>query len=238
MKNNVIKQGVLYFNNNSSLDLDLYITDYPEIELNNETYEEQAIEGRNGSLYIDLNYYKDRHFTFSFDLKGNDLKDKLHKVKKWLYEINDNRLIFNNDKCYMVKKVLLNSFKQINVHLAELEVEFIVDPFLYDPEEITITSTTKNFSKYNNGTQEADTIIKIYGTGNIQISNNGETMQIDNVSNYVLLDSKCQECIDSTGQSKDWNTIGNYIKLDTGENNFELTGAVTKTEITYRETYL
>ena len=63
-------------------------------------------------------------------------------------------------------------------------------------------------------------------------------MQIDNVSNYVLLDSKCQECVDSTGQSKDWDTIGNYIKLDTGENNFELTGNVTKTEITYRETYL
>ena len=233
-----MQQGVLYFNNNSNLDMNLYITDYPEIELNNEVYEEQEIEGRNGRLYIDLDYYKDRHLTFSFDLKGKNLENKLYTVKNWLFNYEDNRLIFNNDKCYLVKKVLLNSFKQINVHLAELEVEFIVDPFLYDPEEITITSTTKNFSIYNNGTQEADTIIKIYGTGNIQISNNGETMQINNVSNYVLLDSKCQECIDSTGQSKDWNTIGNYIKLDTGENNFELTGAVTKTEITYRETYL
>lgn len=233
-----IKQGVLYFNNNSNLDMNLYITDYPEISLNNEIYEEQPIEGRNGSLYVDLNYYKDRHLTFSFDLKGSDLEDKIYKVKKWLYEINDNRLIFNNNKCYLVKKVLLNRFKQINVHLAELEVEFIVDPFLYDPEEITITSTTKNFSIYNNGTQEADTIIKIYGTGNIQISNNGETMQINNVSNYVLLDSKAMECIDSNGVSKDWDTIGNYIKLGLGENNFELTGAVTKTEITYRETYL
>ena len=63
-------------------------------------------------------------------------------------------------------------------------------------------------------------------------------MQIDNVSDYVLLDSKCQECVSSTGESKDWNTIGNYIKLGPGENNFELTGAVTKTEITYRNTYL
>ena len=238
MNNNVIRQGVLYFNNNSSLDLDLYITDYPDIELNNEIYEEQPIEGRNGSIYIDLNYYKDRHLTFSFDLKGSDLEDKIYKVKKWLYEINDNKLIFNNNKCYLVKKVLLNRFKQINVHLAELEVEFIVDPFLYDPEEITITSTTKNFSIYNNGTQEADTIIRIYGTGNIQITNNGETMQINNVNNYVLLDSKNMECVNSNGQSKEWDTIGNYIKLDSGENNFELTGAVTKTEITYRETYL
>ena len=233
-----MQQGVLYFNNNSNLDMNLYITDYPTIELNNEVYEEQPIEGRNGSLYIDLDYYKDRHLTFSFDLKGKNLENKLYTVKNWLFNYEDNRLIFNNDKCYLVKKVLLNSFKQINVHLAELEVEFIVDPFLYDPEEITITSTTKNFSIYNNGTQEADTIIKIYGTGNIQISNNGETMQINNVSNYVLLDSKAMECIDSNGVSKDWDTIGNYIKLDSGENNFKLTGSVTKTEITYRETYL
>ena len=233
-----MQQGVLYFNNRSNLDMNLYITDYPTIELNNEVYEEQPIEGRNGSLYIDLDYYKDRHLTFSFDLKGKNLENKLYTVKNWLFNYEDNRLIFNNDKCYLVKKVLLNSFKQINVHLAELEVEFIVDPFLYDPEEITITSTTKNFSIYNNGTQEADTIIKIYGTGNIQISNNGETMQIDDVSDYVLLDSKNMECINSNGVSKDWDTIGNHIKLDTGENNFELTGNVTKTEITYRETYL
>lgn len=233
-----MQQGVLYFNNRSNLDMNLYITDYPTIELNNEVYDTQDIEGRNGSVYIDLDYYKDRTLEFSFDLRCTNITEKLYEVKEWLLNVNDNRLVFNNDKCYKVKKVLLNSFKQVNIHLAELEVSFIVEPFLYDPEEITITSTTKNFSIYNNGTQEADTIIKIYGTGNIQISNNGETMQIDNVSNYVLLDSKAMECIDSTGQSKDWDTIGNYIKLDTGENNFELTGSVTKTEITYRETYL
>lgn len=185
MKNNVIKQGVLYFNNNSSLDLDLYITDYPEIELNNEVYEEQEIEGKDGSVYNDLGYYKDRTLPFSFDLRGNNLEERMEKVKTWLRNINDNRLIFNSNKCRMVKKILMNSFKQTAVNLAELEVSFIVDPFLYDPEETTITSTTKNFSIYNNGTQEADTIIKIYGTGNIQIACNGETMQIDNVSNYV-----------------------------------------------------
>ena len=63
-------------------------------------------------------------------------------------------------------------------------------------------------------------------------------MQINNVSNYVLLDSKNQECVTSTGESKDWDTIGNYIKLDSGYNAIELTGSVTKTEITYRNTYL
>ena len=233
-----MQQGVLYFNNNSNLDMNLYITDYPTIELNNEVYDTQDIEGRNGSVYIDLDYYKDRTLEFSFDLRCTNITEKLYEVKEWLLNVNDNRLVFNNDKCYMVKKVLLNSFKQVNIHLAELEVSFIVEPFLYSLEETSYTFTTKNFSIYNNGTQEADTIIKIYGTGNIQISNNGETMQIDDVSDYVLLDSKAMECIDSNGASKDWNTIGNYIKLDSGENNFELTGSVTKTEITYRETYL
>ena len=63
-------------------------------------------------------------------------------------------------------------------------------------------------------------------------------MQIDDVSDYVLLDSKCKECVSSTGKSKDWDTIGNYIKLDVGNNTFELTGNITKVEITYRNTYL
>lgn len=233
-----MQQGVLYFNNNSNLDMNLYITDYPTIELNNEVYDTQDIEGRNGSVYIDLDYYKDRTLEFSFDLRGTNITEKLYEIKKWLLNVNDNRLVFNNDKCYMVKKVLLNSFKQVNIHLAELEVSFIVEPFLYSLEETSYTFTTKNFSIYNNGTQEADTIIKIYGTGNIQISNNGETMQIDDVSDYVLLDSEKQECISNTGESKDWNTIGNYIKLDVGNNTFELTGNITKVEITYRNTYL
>ena len=233
-----MQQGVLYFNNNSNLDMNLYITDYPTIELNNEVYDTQDIEGRNGSVYIDLDYYKDRTLEFSFDLRGTNITEKLYEVKEWLLNVNDNRLVFNNDKCYMVKKVLLNSFKQVNIHLAELEVSFIVEPFLYSLEETSYTFTTKNFSIYNNGTQEADTIIKIYGTGNIQISNNGETMQIDDVSDYVLLDSKCKECVSSTGKSKDWDTIGNYIKLDPGDNTFELTGSITKIEITYRNTYL
>ena len=233
-----MQQGVLYFNNNSNLDMNLYITDYPTIELNNEVYDTQDIEGRNGSVYIDLDYYKDRTLEFSFDLRCTNITEKLYEVKEWLLNVNDNRLVFNNDKCYMVKKVLLNSFKQVNIHLAELEVSFIVEPFLYSLEETSYTFTTKNFSIYNNGTQEADTIIKIYGTGNIQISNNGETMQIDDVSDYVLLDSKCKECVSSTGKSKDWDTIGNYIKLDVGNNTFELTGNITKVEITYRNTYL
>ena len=233
-----IKQGVLYFNNNSNLDMNLYITDYPEIELNNEVYEEQEIEGKNGSVYIDLGYYKDRTLPFSFDLKGNNLEERMENVKAWLRNINDNRLRFNSNKCRMVKKILMNSFKQVAVNLAELEATFIVDPFLYDFEETTVTSTSKKFNIYNTGSYAADTLIKIYGSGNIQISCNGETMQIDNVSNYVLLDSKNQECVCPTGQSKDWDTIGNYIKLDVGDNTIELTGTVTKTEITYRNTYL
>ena len=136
------------------------------------------------------------------------------------------------------KKVILTSFTQTAVNLGEVELSFIVDPFLYDYEETTVTSTNKSFNVYNTGSYEADTLIKIYGSGNIQISCNGETMQIDNVSNYVLLDSKNQECVGPTGQSKDWDTIGNYIKLDVGDNTIELTGTVTKTEITYRNTYL
>lgn len=233
-----MQQGVLYFNNNSNLDMNLYITDYPTIELNNEVYDTQDIEGRNGSVYIDLDYYKDRTLEFSFDLRCTNITEKLYEVKEWLLNVNDNRLVFNNDKCYMVKKVLLTSFKQVNIHLAELEVSFIVEPFLYDIEDTVFTTTSKNFTIYNTGSYEVDTIIKIYGTGSIQISNNGETMQIDDVSDYVLLDSKCKECVSSTGKSKDWDTIGNYIKLDVGNNTFELTGNITKVEITYRNTYL
>lgn len=238
MNNVALQQGVLYFNNNTNLDMDLFITDYPTIGLNNEIYEEQSIEGHNGSLYVNMGYYKDRKLDFSFDLRGCNIINKLYAVKDWLFNYKDNRLIFNNDKCYLVKKVILTSFKQVAENLAEVEASFIVDPFLYDTEESKFVTTQKNFLIHYGGTCLADTIIKIYGTGDIQITNNGETMQINNVSNYVILDSKCKECVSSTGESKDWDTIGNYIKLDISKNVFELVGNVTKIELTYRNTYL
>lgn len=232
-------EGILFFNNHNNLQYNLYITDYPEIELNNEVYEEQPIEGRNGSIYTDLNYYKDRKLDFSFDLiEKHDINDELFQVKDWLLNVSDYRLIFNNNYCYMVKKVILNSYKQTARNIAELKVSFIVEPFLYGINEIVKTYTEKNFSIANKGTYKSDTIVEIYGNGNIQLSINGETMQIDNVKDYVLIDSKEKEIIDKNGKSKDWDTTGDFLSLDIGVNTIELTGNVTKTTIKYRNTYL
>lgn len=232
-------EGILFFNNHNNLQYNLYITDYPEIELNNEVYEEQTIEGRNGSIYTDFNYYKDRKLDFLFDLREkHDINDELFQVKDWLLNVNDYRLIFNNNYCYMVKKVILNSYKQTGRNIAELKVSFIVEPFLYGINEIVKTYTEKKFSIANRGTCKADTIIEIYGNGNIQLSINGETMQIDNVKDYILIDSKEKEIIDKNGKSKDWDTTGDFLSLDVGVNTIELTGNVTKTTIKYRNTYL
>ena len=85
---------------------------------------------------------------------------------------------------------------------------------------------------------EGESLIKITGSGNIQISCNDEIMEIDNVDKYVEIDSRLQQTRNSDGTSKDWDTIGDFIKLENGINRFEIVGNVNNIEVIYSNMYL
>lgn len=65
----MLKEGEIYFNENKSLSLNLYLENYPSIPIANEEYEEVEVEGRNGSLTIKNGTYENKKLNFSFDLK-------------------------------------------------------------------------------------------------------------------------------------------------------------------------
>lgn len=233
-----MREGVLYFNNNSSEDFKLYITSYPVIPFLNELYEKVDIDGGNGSLYIDLGKYEDREITFNFDYRNTDIND-FDMIDDWFRNIEDNRLVFGReDRCYRVKKVVLGDWKKEFRELGNFDVTFIVNPFLEDTQETTVSTTSKLFEINYMGTVEGESLIKITGSGNIQISCNDEIMEIDNVDKYVEIDSRLKQTRNSDGTSKDWDTIGDFIKLENGINRFEIVGNVNNIEVIYSNMYL
>ena len=112
-------------------------------------------------------------------------------------------------------------------------VEFSVEPFFYlDSGEIMITGTTA-FSLINPGNIYSQPLITVYGSGDITLNINSQFVQLTGVETSITMDSKLALCYRDT-LNMGAKMTGEYILMDTGTNNIEWTGSVTKIEITPR----
>lgn len=234
----MLNEGEIYFNTERSLYLNLYLENYPSIPIANEEYEEIQVEGRSGSLIINKGTYPDKKIPFTFTILSPQLEIDFERVYEWLTEIEDNRLIFGrNDRCYKVKKVVFGDIQKEFRTIGQFDITFLCEPFTQDLERTVLELTSSGFKINYTGNAPGDTLIKVYGTGNIQLTINGETMQINNVNNYVEIDSDLLQVRNQDGTSKDNDTLGDFILLEKGINTISYTGAVTKIVVEYTIKY-
>lgn len=234
----MLKEGELYFNGNRSLNLNLFLENYPSIPITNEEYEEIQVEGRSGNLIINKGTYPDKKIPFTFTVLSPQIEIDFERIYEWLTEIEDNRLIFGrNDRCYKVKKVIFGNIQKEFRTIGEFDVTFLCEPFTEDFDKTVHEITTSGFKINYNGNAPGDTLIKVYGSGNIQLTINSETMQINNVSNYIEIDSELMQVRNQDKTSKDDDASGDFILLEKGENVISYTGAVTKIIIEYTTKY-
>lgn len=234
----MLKEGEIYFNNERSLYLNLFLEKYPSISITNEEYEEIKVEGRSGSLIINKGTYPDKKIPFTFTILSPQLEIDFERVYEWLTEIEDNRLIFGReDRCYKVKKVNFKDIQKQFRTIGEFDVTFLCEPFTQDLEKTVHEITSSGYKIYYNGNAPGDTLIKVYGTGNIQLTVNSETMQINNVADYVEIDSDLLQVRNKDKTSKDDDTSGDFILLEKGINAISYTGNVTKIIVEYTTKY-
>lgn len=234
----MLNEGEIYFNTERSLYLNLYLENYPSIPIANEEYEEIQVEGRSGSLIINKGTYPDKKIPFTFTILSPQLEIDFERVYEWLTEIEDNRLIFGrNDRCYKVKKVVFGDIQKEFRTIGQFDITFLCEPFTQDLERTVLELTSSGFKINYTGNAPGDTLIKVYGTGNIQLTINGETIQINNVNNYVEIDSDLLQVRNQDKTSKDNDTSGDFILLEKGINTISYTGNVTKIVIEYTTKY-
>lgn len=234
----MLKEGEVYFNLNRSLNLNLFLENYPSIPIANEEYEEVPVEGRSGNLIINKGTYPDKKIPFTFTILSPRIEIDFEKVYEWLTEIEDNRLIFGrSDRCYKVKKVIFGNIQKEFRSIGEFDVIFLCEPFTQDLTKTVHEITSSGFKINYMGNAPGDTLIKVYCNGNIQLIINGETMQINNVNNYVEIDSDLLQVRNQDGTSKDNDTLGDFVLLTKGENIISYTGSVTKIVIEYITKY-
>ena len=234
----ILKEGEVYFNNDTSLNLNLFLEKYPSIPISNEEYEEVPVEGRSGTLFINKGTYPNVVVPFVFTLRSEDFEIDFDKVYEWLLEIDDNRLVFGRiDRCYIVKKVLFGDLQKEFRNIGEFNVNFVFEPFKSDLQKTIYTIISSNFTFEYYGNAPAESLIKIYGNGNIQITINGETMQISNVVDYAEIDSDLLEVRNLDTTSKDDDTLGDYAMFEKGTNTISYIGSITKIIIEYTTKY-
>ncbi|MFR1851198.1 MAG: hypothetical protein ACLTK6_15645 [Clostridium perfringens] len=231
----------LIFNNICSEELGIIVVEGPPEVLAQEEYEEISIEGRNGTLIENKGTFPNIEKSFiltTIDI-DQDINLMIEKVKKWLFDIKDNKLLYSIENKYnIVKKVIIEEdIKTTFEEFGDFKVKFICEPFYYNLLEKNIIVTQKQTTIYNSGDFTSAPKIIIYGTGDLQITINDTTVQINNVDERVLLDSKLFLCLDKDNNNKSIDMIGNFPLLDKGENTITWIGSITKLDIEPRTIY-
>lgn len=238
MKNYIIYNGIHSFEDMRVL------VDALSIPTINEDIEHIEVVGRNGSLTVRNNSYSDRIIPFSIliirDMHETieEFIERVDSVNEWLEIEKEKELVtyLRTNRKYLVKSIEKKDVNIDNSRMIKIEGQFICDPFLYELNEQVITltqSATINYQSKING----ECNIKIYGTGNIQLTINDETVQINDVDEFVELDSKLFLCINKDKTSKSRDMIGHFPILTKGNNNINWTGDVSKVEILLRTAY-
>ncbi len=226
--------NIVFNNLNSSKDLGLAITDMANIPVANET-----IEMANGYI-IRSGEYLPIELPITFRSKNlKNIIDHQEEILDWLYNVKDNKLIlsFMPNRYYIVKNVVVDNISRDFDKYNTISVTFTLEPFKYDIYDKTMI-LTKSEKIYYMGNAKGKPKLKIYGSGNIELTINSETIQIKNIDEYVELDSKFLLCLNKNQQSKSRDMSGGFPILTKGINNISWTGNVTKIELLKRTAYL
>ncbi len=236
MKSYIIINGM-----NSYEDLDLLLKSMT-IPSSNEQIEEVPVEGRNGNLTMKNGTYDNKKLNFNFDLKRKrnenyiDFQNRIDYVE-YLLDIEKGELIIFNrpNKVFNIKHLTKDISMENDIN-ANVDINVICEPFRYLINEQYI-DLKNNSNIFYQGDVPGEPNIKIYGSGNIQLTINNETVQINNVNEYVELDSKLLLCLNSDKTSKSRDMIGHFPLLNKGVNSISWTGNVSKVEILPRTAY-
>ena len=228
------------FNLSDSDEKSIVIIKEPDISINNENYEEVRIDGRNGSLIIKDGTYKNKVLSFELGILSeskDDLSSKIDNIIDWLTIIKDNKLIYDReDRYYIVKHIEFGNIEHVIYRFGKFKINFICEPFSYKLEDYIHLENNQKI--YYDGSVSGECNIKIHGNGNIQLTINNDTVQINNVNGYVELDSKLLLCLNSDKTSKTRDMIGHFPLLTRGINRISWIGNISKVEILPRTAYL
>lgn len=218
----------IYWKGKDSRDVNgLIICELPPITKPKMRTKVETIDGRDGSIITELGY-EAYDKTLEIGLTRNYDIDEIID-----YFNGEGLLNMSNepDKYYRGKIIDAINYERL-VRFKKAKVKINVQPFKYSAVERikTITPTGQALDIWNNGNIVSKPLMTIYGSGDINLSLNGEQVcVITGLEDYITLDCENLEAFKGSFL-KNRQMNGNFPVLKVGQNSFTWTGNITKIE--------
>lgn len=186
--------------------------------------------GGDGDLYEDLGGRKDIIIPVECNFISDNPKEVFRRVKHWLNNIEDNKLIFTDDPGWF--------YKVVNVEIGQMEVkfkrkgEFTINftcrgwQYSLDGDEfLEIENNTMLYNEYD----LAKPLLYLEGNGEITVTINNNSFSVM-LRDFLYIDSELEIAYREKTDCLNIET-GDYPLLEYGENNISFTGNVNKLEI-------
>lgn len=191
------------------------------------------VPGRDSTLKLDEETYDDITIAVECSIKGDNIVEQLDMIKAWLFPPGESDLIFSfqPDKKYLAQVVNSIDFKQVFRVVSQFVIVFNCRPFKYavDNDPITITSSSGTTIQ-NPGSIASRPVIKVYGSGDVDLYINSNVIRLNDIDEYVVMDSELMDCYRDT-VLKNNQMNGDFPVLEPEDNDISWTGNVTEVEI-------
>lgn len=218
---------------NSYLDFDIHVEKRPTMPSPKRRVSYLTVPGRNGSLRYDENAFEDITLAVECGIIG-DVYSKIDEIRAWLLGSGENSLSFSfqNDKCYLAQVVNSIDFEVSLRRIGKFIVVFNCRPFKYATNNAPVTITSSGTNLINTGTLMSEPIIEVFGSGDITLQINKQSVTLIGVSGKIILNSVLQDAYDDMLQNQNSKMRGEFFDLQVGNNYISWTGNVTKLVIT------
>ncbi|KEH93219.1 distal tail protein Dit [Clostridium botulinum] len=181
------------FNNKYSKDLGIYIGKRPPIPKAEKVIKHIEVPGRSGALTEDTGAYKNIELTFECTIKDTDVEEKTILLNNWLDGSGILKLDYLANFFFKVKEVKFEG-TDVDYITGDFTVTFVCDPFKYYVSGLE-SIVSKNDKLYSpEFIIKSEPAVKIYGSGDIVLSINGNVIKLKNVQDHITIDSSLQEC--------------------------------------------
>lgn len=186
------------------------------------------VKGRDGFLTNDLGTYKG--VLKSVECSITDLEN-IDFICAWLTGSGD--IIFSNEPSKTYKAIIINKieFSKVVKDMHSFIIQFDCQPHKYSLTNDLITLTNSPAIVANGATAISKPIIKVYGTGDIDITINSKVIHLEDVVDYMTIDSYIEDAYKDIDPKNNCMT-GEFPELIVGINNIAWLGTVSKIEIT------
>lgn len=221
----------IVYNNKSNLEVGVEVVKRPTIPIPERRYTEIEIEGHDGKYYVDEETYDDITIAIEFNFVEenlNNIKRRVRKIKQWIENVQDNKLVLSDDKGYYYKvcKAVMSEVDYQDVYeIQNITITFTVEPYQYiaDNQELTLSTIM-----YNNW-DICQPTYRIVGDGNCTFNVNGNIVNCT-ISSQLTIDTRYDKILEADGTlaiGKTDITKMQDLYLQEEENNFSWSNGFT-----------